>query len=127
MSFCTTISCIDGRIQLPVVAYLQKRFGVDYVDNITEAGPVGILSRDYESADALSIYKRVEISIQAHASIGIAIVAHHDCAGNPIPDSEQIQQISQCLRILSARFTQLEVIGLWIDKDWKVQDFTFSR
>jgi hypothetical protein len=124
MSFCTAISCIDGRIQLPVIDYLQNRFGVDYVDNVTEAGPVGILARDYESKDAVSIYKRIEISIEAHASIGIAIIAHHDCAGNSIPDSEQIQQIYKCLKILSKRFSQIEIVGLWLDKDWTIQEFT---
>ena len=44
MSFCTVISCIDGRVQLPVITYLQNRFGVKFVDNVTEAGPVGVLS-----------------------------------------------------------------------------------
>jgi hypothetical protein len=123
MSFCTAISCIDGRIQLPVIAYLQNRFGVDYVDNVTEAGPVGILSGSYESTDAVSIFKRIEVSVQAHASLGIAIVAHHDCAGNSISDSEQIQQIYKCLKILSNQFSQLEVIGLWLDESWKVHEY----
>jgi hypothetical protein len=123
MSFCTVISCIDGRIQLPVIDYLQNRFGVDYVDNVTDAGPVGFLSQHPESDDANSIYRRVAVSISAHSSLGIAIVAHHDCAGNPISDSEQIQQIQKCLDILSNRFPQMEVIGLWLDKNWEVHEY----
>lgn len=124
MSFCTVISCIDGRVQLPVITYLQKRFGVDYVDNVTEAGPVGVLSISPESEIALSIFRRIEKSIQAHASKGIALVAHHDCAGNPISDSEQIQQIQKCLITLSYRYPQLEVIGLWLDQNWSVHEYT---
>ena len=93
MSFCTVISCIDGRIQLPVIDYLQNRFGVDYVDNVTDAGPVGSLSQHPEPDDANSIYRRVAVSSNAHSSLGIAIVADHDCAGNPISDSKQIEQI----------------------------------
>ena len=126
MSFCTVISCIDGRVQLPAITYLQNRFGVKYVDNVTEASPVGGLTVFPESEIALSIFRRVELSIQAHASKGIALVAHHDCAGNPISDSEQIQQIQKCLITLSNRYPQLEVIGLWLDKDWTVQEFTSS-
>jgi len=124
MSFCTVISCIDGRVQLPVITYLQKRFSVDYVDNVTEAGPVGVLSSNPESEFAMSIFRLVEISIQAHASKSIAMVAHHDCAGNPISDSEQIQQIQKCLIILSYRYPQLEVIGVWVDQNWTIHEYT---
>ena len=42
--FCTAINCMDGRVQLPVIQYLQKRFNVDFVDSVTEAGPNLILS-----------------------------------------------------------------------------------
>ncbi len=45
MSFCTTINCMDGRVQLPVIKYLQKHFNVDYVDSITEPGPNLILAK----------------------------------------------------------------------------------
>ena len=39
MSFCTAINCMDGRVQLPVIRFLQERFKVDYVDVISEPGP----------------------------------------------------------------------------------------
>jgi hypothetical protein len=123
MSFCTVISCIDGRIQLPVIAYLQNRFGVEYVDNITDAGPVGIISQHPESEDVNLIFRRISVSVHAHSSLGIAIVAHHDCAGNLIPDDEQIRQICECLDILSNHLPQLEVIGLWLDENWKVHEY----
>lgn len=122
MSFCTVINCIDGRVQIPVIAYLQNRFGVEYVDVVTEAGPVGVLSQRSESLDAKSIYRRVEVSILAHFSQGIAVVAHHDCAGNPVSDSEQKQQLRICLEILLQRFPQLKVVGLWLDQNWTVHE-----
>lgn len=124
MSFCTAISCIDERIHLPVIDYLQNRFGVDYVDKVTEPGPVGILSKNIVSADGASIFKRTEVSGHAHDPVGITIVAHHDCSGNPIPDSEQILQIHNCVATLSKRYPQLQVIGLWIDENWSVQEIT---
>jgi hypothetical protein len=120
MSFCTVINCIDGRVQLPVIAYLQNRFGVKYVDVVTEAGPVGILSQRTESSDAKSIFRRVEVSILAHFSQVMAVVAHHDCAGNPVSDSEQKQQLRICLEILSQRYPRMEVVGLWLDQNWAV-------
>ncbi|HOP76783.1 MAG TPA: hypothetical protein PLD05_04790 [Thermogutta sp.] len=44
MSFATVVNCMDGRTQGPVISYLKERFGVDYVDNSTEAGPDGLFS-----------------------------------------------------------------------------------
>jgi hypothetical protein len=123
MSFCTVICCIDGRVQLPVITYLQNRFGVDYVDNVTEAGPVGVLTQLPNSRSAKSIFQRVDLSVNVHSSTGIAIVAHHDCAGNPIPDSDQILQLQTCLETLSKRYPQLEVVGLWLDQNWAVYQY----
>ncbi len=42
--FAVAINCMDGRIQIPVIDYVKKRFHVRYVDMITEPGPVRILS-----------------------------------------------------------------------------------
>ncbi len=55
MSFCTVVNCIDGRVQLPVINYLADYFDVDYVDSITEAGPVAILAEKQSSDIAESI------------------------------------------------------------------------
>ncbi|GAB4379897.1 MAG: hypothetical protein Kow0042_29680 [Calditrichia bacterium] len=50
MRFCTAINCLDGRVQLPVIQHLKKRFKVDFVDVITEPGPNLILSEQKNSA-----------------------------------------------------------------------------
>ena len=42
--FATAITCMDGRIQIPVIEYIKSNYGVDYVDVITEPGPNKILS-----------------------------------------------------------------------------------
>ena len=122
MSFCTVINCMDGRVQLPVITHLQSRFGVAYVDVVTEAGPVGVLSEQPASEGAKSIFRRVQVSIQAHASKCIAIVAHHDCAGNPIPDGEQQQQLQRCLQFLSTRYPEHEILGLWVNETWTISE-----
>jgi hypothetical protein len=43
--FATAIDCIDGRAQDPVAAWIRARFGVRYVDTVTQAGADGILAR----------------------------------------------------------------------------------
>ena len=89
MSFCTAINCMDGRAQIPVIEFLQQRFGVDYVDSITEPGPNKILAEQTDSQRLDSIFQRLQISLRHHHSVGLAVVGHADCAGNPATEQEQ--------------------------------------
>ena len=87
--FVTCINCMDGRAQKPVIDYMQKRFGVEYVDMITEPGPNKILSDNNDATLIESLKKRVAISVEKHGSEIIAIVGHFDCAGNPVDERSQ--------------------------------------
>ncbi|MCK4916316.1 MAG: hypothetical protein KAS89_09095, partial [Candidatus Eisenbacteria sp.] len=80
MSFCTVVNCMDGRVQLPVIRYLQNRFKVLYVDSVTEAGPVRSLAKPADETVSQSILRRVAVS-RKHGSKVVAVVAHDDCAG----------------------------------------------
>ena len=122
MKFCTAITCMDGRIQLPVIAYLQKRFNAKYVDSITEPGPNLILSMQSDSSLVESILTRLKISVEKHMSVGAAVVGHYDCAGNPAKKDEQIQHIEESIRFIQQQYEELEIIGLWVDENWKVQE-----
>lgn len=122
MSFCTVVNCMDGRIQIPVIKYLQKRFNVKYVDSVTEAGPNLILAKRDKKALVNSILSRVQISVEKHGSVGIAVVGHYGCAGNPAPKEEQIVHIQQGVEFVRREYPGLEVIGLWVDENWKVHD-----
>jgi hypothetical protein len=121
-TFCTAINCIDGRTQLPLITWLSKRLDVENVDLVTEAGVVKVLALGPESSEAESIYRRVDLSIRAHDSHSVAIVAHHDCAGNSAPDEEQIKQLARCLDILTKRYPDLETLALWVDESWTVHE-----
>ena len=121
-TFCTAINCIDGRTQLPLIKWLSKTWDIEHVDLVTEAGAVKVLANAPESSEAESIYRRVEVSIRAHDSRAIAIAAHHDCAGNPVPDEQQIDQLKSCLDILAKRYPDLEALALWVDDSWAVHE-----
>jgi hypothetical protein len=127
MKFFTAINCIDGRVQMPVISYLRERFNVDCVDSITEAGPNCILANPETSVRMEAIFEKLSISIEKHQSQGIAIVGHHDCAGNPASKEEQIGQIERSAQLLQKQFQNVEVIGLWVDCDWKVHEVCVYR
>ena len=113
---------MDGRVQLPVIRYLQKRFNVEYVDSITEAGPNLILSEEKSITSIQAILARLRISIENHNSVGIAIVGHHDCAGNQAPQNDQILHIQKAIQFLRQQYENIEIIGLWIDKNLEVSE-----
>ncbi|NOY76023.1 MAG: hypothetical protein GXP32_09590 [Kiritimatiellaeota bacterium] len=121
MKFHTVVNCMDGRVQLPVIEYLKERFKVDYVDSVTEPGPVKILSDGNDERALESIFSRIGISLERHNSTGIAVVAHHDCVGNPVPDEVQARQLRESAALLKNRF-QTDVTALWVDGNRRVRE-----
>lgn len=122
MSFYTAINCMDGRVQLPVINYLKARFGVDYIDSVTEAGPVLYLAEKTDSEQTKSIVRRTEISLNRHKSKGIAVVAHYDCAGHPAGEEKQLNQLISAVNSLAGRYPNIEITGLWVDSNWIVTE-----
>jgi hypothetical protein len=115
---------MDGRVQLPVIAFLKEYFKVEYVDTITEAGPVRVFDKTSDLAMLNSLYSRVDISVDRHASKGLAVCAHSDCAGNPIDDDQQKQQLQRAVIFLREKYPNIEIIGLWVDQEHHVHKCT---
>ncbi|MBS3810159.1 MAG: hypothetical protein KGY38_08400 [Desulfobacterales bacterium] len=122
MSFCTVINCMDGRVQLPVIRYLQNRFNVLNVDSITEPGPNLILANQADQNLVQSILRRVRISVEKHASAGIALAGHHDCAGNPAGEEEQRSHLAAGIAFLRSHYQTIPIIGLWVDENRAVNE-----
>lgn len=115
-SFATAINCMDGRTQIPVIDYIRKKYRVDYVDMITEPGPVRVLAENTDKTTLESIKRRLEISIQKHASVHIVVVGHHDCAGNPVEKATQLKQILESIWTVRSWNFRAETLGLWLDE-----------
>jgi len=113
---------MDGRVQIPVITYLRDRFDAEHVDIISEPGPNYLLADQPESETVDSILKRVNISVEKHHSKGIAVIGHHDCAGNPASEDEQHLHTKEAVMMLREKYPGLEIIGLWVDENWKVSE-----
>lgn len=118
--FVTTITCIDGRVQIPVNRFLQERYNVEYVDTITEAGPNKILADATDEVLLNSIKARYEVSTVKHESKVCAVVGHFDCGGNPSEKEEQLEQIKLAVKLVKSWNESVEVFGLWVDENWTV-------
>jgi len=122
MNFCTVINCMDGRVQRSVLAYMLDRYGVPYVDTITAPGPNGILARREDETALASILRCVDVSIHKHHTVGIAVVGHYDCAGNPGDKDYQNADTRSAVRYLRSMYPEQKIVGLWVDDTWTVEE-----
>ena len=118
--FVTAITCMDGRVQEPVSAWMKKQYAAHYVDTITEPGPDGLLP-DGPIETVVSIRKRTEISVKAHGSGVVAVVSHHDCAGNPVSKDEHLEQLSRSIEMVRSWGLPVRIVGLWVNEAWQVE------
>lgn len=121
MKFGTVINCMDGRVQNQVNDYMIKEYGVEHVDTITLAGPVRVLATNEQASLIENVLFRTNISVKKHGSKVIAVCGHHDCAGIPEPDENQMTYIKESVIKMKNWYPDCEVIGLWLDKDFTVQ------
>ena len=117
--FGTVLTCMDGRIQRKVSDYLLTSFGVKNLDTVTAAGMVRHVAEGTDRTE--TILGDLDVSVDKHGSQDIAVVAHHDCAGNPTSDKEQKDQVANAVARLMRRHPDAQVIGLWLDRNWTVE------
>ena len=115
--FATSVSCMDGRIQIPLINWIKENFSVDYVDTITEPGIDKLIA---DNTDLESIRIKVGISINKHESELIVVSGHYDCAGNPVSNEEHITQIKKGIEVISSWNLGVKVVGVWVDDTWKI-------
>ncbi len=118
--FVTAINCIDGRVQKPLTEFAISKFGVDYVDMITEPGPDKILSEKKDLNIIESVKRRTLISVEKHKSKVVIIAGHHDCAANPVEENEHYRQIKEAVKNVKEWNLGADIYGIWVDENWKV-------
>ena len=109
---------MDGRVQLPVLTWIKKKYPVDFVDVITEAGMDRVLS---EQEDICEILRSIKVSMTLNKSTRLFVVGHHDCRGNPVDEAAHHHDITAAVDRLRGLFPGFEVIGLWVDNNWTVR------
>ena len=117
--FAAVINCMDGRVQDSVNAWMKAYTGATYIDVITEAGPDKIMAST-ATASRL-ILKRILVSRDKHKSKQLALVAHHDCAGNPVSKEKRMEQLTQAAKIMATWNLEMNILMLWVDENWKVE------
>ena len=119
--FAKAVNCMDCRVQEPLINFLKKKFGVDYVDMITEPGPDKILAEGTDKFKLNSIKQRVDISLNQHASELILVAGHEHCANNPVDKNTHIAQTLNSAATIRKWFPNAKIIAVWIGDDWVVE------
>lgn len=109
---------MDGRVQLPVIYWIKENYRVDNVDVITEAGMDNVLSNQQDISEVL---RSINISVNINRSNRIFVVGHYDCRGNPVEESVHRQEINSAVKRLKEHWPNLEIVGLWVNKNWVVE------
>ena len=117
--FATAINCMDGRVQDPVNNWLKSKTDAKYVDVITEAGPDKLMAST--STASRLILQRILVSRDKHGSEDLALVAHHDCAGNPVTRMEHLAHLKRAATIMETWDLKMNIYMLWVNDEWQVE------
>lgn len=127
-TFFVSVGCMDGRVQDAIARFGREKFGVKFADTITEAGLVGLLSKenvDQFLLDSLK-FKIADVSIGKHHAKGIVVHGHQECAGNSVDDDkhrEDIKKSAEVIRSIVPR--EMKVIPVFVKRDshgWVVEE-----
>lgn len=122
-TFGTSVACMDGRIQEPIRAWMTERFGLTYVDVVTQPGMDGVLAGSTDLGDPELARRMAGISVRAHGSRTVVVSGHHDCAGNPVSRERHIEDIKKAADAVKSwdGMDGIQVIGVWVNEDWQVE------
>ena len=116
--FATSITCMDGRIQVPIIEWIKENYDIDFIDTITEPG---VDKKILDNPIFESIKTKATISINVHKSTMIFVSGHYDCAGNPVSDDEHKSYIKKGVEMIKQWNPEITIIGLWINEHWTVE------
>jgi hypothetical protein len=120
--FGTAINCIDGRTQQVVIDHMKQNYDIDGVDMVTFPGADGLFSNEDHTEEIVLIKRAISISIEKHGSRIIAVVGHHDCAGNPVTREHHYMQIRTAIRKVSSWNLHAQIIGLYINDKREIEE-----
>ena len=101
---------------------MRRKYGVDYVDLITEPGPERALTDPTRAGVQTAIHRNARFSVEGHDAELIAVTAHDDCLGNDADSGKRLAQLRAAQQVVTGWDLGVDVIGLWVHMDGKVEE-----
>ena len=120
--FALAITCLDGRVQRPVVEYLRRKYNVDYVDLITEPGPERALTEPTRARTQAAIHRNARFSRDGHDAEIIAVTAHDECLGNDAESEVRLAQLRAAQQVVIGWNLGADVVALWVHGNGQVEE-----
>ena len=116
------ITCADADMQLPIISYTEKQFGILQTYLFTVAKPSYLIAEKRDSKKVKKLLEDISVLMLKNSPKTIALVAHD----NHENETEQTQMIflNTAVQFLSELYPCIEVVGLWIDSRGIVQEVT---
>lgn len=125
-TFFTAVGCMDGRVQEVMARFGWEKFGAEYPDTITEAGIVGLISKNPEPTFVENLKLKLLVSIDKHHSKGILVDGHQECAGNPVSDEKHKQDVKTSIEFIRKLIdARVPVTGIFVgrtENGWKAEE-----
>lgn len=115
-TFFTSVGCMDGRVQDVIAVFGREKFGATYPDTITEAGMAGKLPLKEQSLLDGIKFKAVDVSVGKHHAKGIVVHGHAECAGNPVDDEKQKDDIKKSVEVIKSLISTVPVVGVFVHR-----------
>lgn len=115
--FCTSVGCMDGRVQKVIADYGREQWGAEFPDTITEPGLDGMVAKMSDGSPELkNLAFKISISTDKHHSKGIIVHGHEDCAGNPVSDEQHMKDVSAVVERVKSVLAnpELPVLGVYV-------------
>lgn len=117
---------MDGRVQMPLRIYGQKKTGAQYPDTISDPGAAGIMAGNPSEEFLRRLKSELDISLIKHNSKGIIVHGHQDCAGHPVDNETHKKDVVKSVEVIK-RLTEhkVPVYGVFVRKengDWIVEE-----
>ena len=122
------IVCVDWRLHQKEVRIAEKvrdALGVDVVDVVAFPGPDGIVESQ-RSGDSAALLSWLELLIDAHHPVAIALVGHYNCAANACDDTKHDSDAKKTTEYLKTESKFENIRGFSAvrnsDTDWDLKE-----
>ena len=121
---CVVITCADVDMQLPIISYTKKHFGILHTCFLTVAKPSYLLAENRESKKAKELLQNLSVLMLENKPKTIVIVTHDNHKNKT--EQTQLSLLNAAVESLAELYRGIEVAGLWIDSKGIVQEVTRS-